>query len=274
MIKFFRKIRQKLLSENKFSKYLIYAIGEIILVVIGILIALQVNEWNSDRNKRKSEKILLVQLKSDLEKSKIELGEIKEYHLDRARASTIILQSFWKTETPNDSIVNYFQLAGSTKMYSPILGTTKSLISSGNIDLISSSEFKNDIVSYVEKVESKLKDIKRHEESYFRKGVELIDEIMPNTVQPKEYYIKRFDEATKEDLDRWDETGLFIVPKNLDMVPFKSDLKNIFQNKLFFRGYKKLYLYQYNGYRIYDEILILTIELLDKLNSTELVKTE
>lgn len=46
MIKFFRKIRQKLLAENKFSKYLIYAIGEIVLVVIGILIALQVNNAN------------------------------------------------------------------------------------------------------------------------------------------------------------------------------------------------------------------------------------
>ena len=42
MIKFFRKIRQKLLTENKFSKYLLYAIGEIVLVVIGILIALQI----------------------------------------------------------------------------------------------------------------------------------------------------------------------------------------------------------------------------------------
>ena len=53
MIKFFRKIRQKLLTENKLSKYLIYAIGEIILVVIGILIALSINNWNEDRNNRK-----------------------------------------------------------------------------------------------------------------------------------------------------------------------------------------------------------------------------
>ncbi|SFN76677.1 hypothetical protein SAMN04487989_103280 [Bizionia echini] len=50
MIKFFRKIRQNLLSENKFSKYLIYAVGEIILVVIGILIALQINNWNEKKN--------------------------------------------------------------------------------------------------------------------------------------------------------------------------------------------------------------------------------
>ena len=49
MIKFFRKIRQRLLTENKFSKYLLYAIGEIALVMIGILLALQVNDWNETK---------------------------------------------------------------------------------------------------------------------------------------------------------------------------------------------------------------------------------
>lgn len=49
MIKFFRRIRQKLVTENRFSKYLIYAIGEIVLMVIGILIALQINNWNESR---------------------------------------------------------------------------------------------------------------------------------------------------------------------------------------------------------------------------------
>ncbi len=55
MIKFFRKIRQQLLTENKFSKYLIYAIGEILLVVIGILIALQINNWNEGEKEKKLE---------------------------------------------------------------------------------------------------------------------------------------------------------------------------------------------------------------------------
>ena len=59
MIKFFRKIRQKLLSENKFSKYLIYAIGEIILVVVGILIALQINNWNEGKKNKQRETIIL-----------------------------------------------------------------------------------------------------------------------------------------------------------------------------------------------------------------------
>ncbi len=55
MIKFFRKIRQNLLSEGKSGKYLKYAIGEIILVVIGILIALGINNWNENRKKVKIE---------------------------------------------------------------------------------------------------------------------------------------------------------------------------------------------------------------------------
>jgi sensor domain CHASE-containing protein len=55
MIKFFRKIRQKMLTENKFSKYLLYAIGEIILVVIGILIAIQLNNLNENRKERDRE---------------------------------------------------------------------------------------------------------------------------------------------------------------------------------------------------------------------------
>ena len=70
MIKFFRKIRQKLISENKFSKYLLYAIGEIILVVIGILIALQINNANEVAKQQKQQKIyetnLITELHSDL----------------------------------------------------------------------------------------------------------------------------------------------------------------------------------------------------------------
>ena len=66
MIKFFRKIRQKLLSENKFSKYLFYAIGEIVLVVIGILIALQINNLNEQNKSKKKEKKILSEIRSNL----------------------------------------------------------------------------------------------------------------------------------------------------------------------------------------------------------------
>jgi len=67
MIKFFRKIRQNLLMENKTGKYFKYAIGEIVLVVIGILIALQINNWNEhDKSQTLAQKYLKL-IKSDLE---------------------------------------------------------------------------------------------------------------------------------------------------------------------------------------------------------------
>ena len=66
MIKFFRKIRQNLLSEGKIGKYLKYAIGEIILVVIGILIALQINNWNEDQKKEIKKQDYYMQLLDDL----------------------------------------------------------------------------------------------------------------------------------------------------------------------------------------------------------------
>jgi hypothetical protein len=66
MIKFFRKIRQNLLMENKTGKYFKYAIGEIVLVVIGILIALSVNSWNEKRLKKVATKNYLKQIKSEL----------------------------------------------------------------------------------------------------------------------------------------------------------------------------------------------------------------
>ncbi|MCB0463452.1 MAG: hypothetical protein KDC81_12170 [Flavobacteriaceae bacterium] len=76
MIKFFRKIRQQLLNENKFSKYLIYAIGEIVLVVIGILIALQINNWNENRKKEELETSTLMELKANLN------TDIKDFKAD------------------------------------------------------------------------------------------------------------------------------------------------------------------------------------------------
>lgn len=69
MITFFRRLRQQLLTQNKFSRYLLYAIGEIVLVVIGILIALQINNWNEQQKLQEQEKKLLVSLHKELEQN-------------------------------------------------------------------------------------------------------------------------------------------------------------------------------------------------------------
>lgn len=94
MIKFFRRIRQRLISENKFSKYLIYALGEIVLVVIGIFIALQLNTWKENKQKTKAEHDFLNGIITDLERDISDLSRLLERDTTTFNAYTEILKPF------------------------------------------------------------------------------------------------------------------------------------------------------------------------------------
>jgi hypothetical protein len=91
MLKFFRKIRQKLLSQNRFTRYLIYAIGEIFLVVIGILIALQINTWNENRKYQNQEADFYSDVLSDLDKDLEKLDFLTEFHRNRIEILSTLL---------------------------------------------------------------------------------------------------------------------------------------------------------------------------------------
>ncbi len=111
MIRFFRKIRQQLLSENNFSRYFLYAIGEILLVVIGIYIALQLNNWNENKISTQKEitnlKEIKKNLKSDLENQLIPGAEYYQISLD---SYDILLSNFYNSpqSIPEDSIRRLF----------------------------------------------------------------------------------------------------------------------------------------------------------------------
>jgi len=78
MLKLFRRIRRKLIDEGNLKRYLIYAIGEILLVMIGILLALQVNNWNEVRKQRIDEIDLLKDLRTDLEIKSNQMQKVYE----------------------------------------------------------------------------------------------------------------------------------------------------------------------------------------------------
>ena len=93
MLKFFRKIREKMLTENKFSNYLLYSVGEIILVVVGILIALQINNWNQDRIEHKETEVLLSNLKIEVEENIKDLKDQQNVLKVRKDWANFILKS-------------------------------------------------------------------------------------------------------------------------------------------------------------------------------------
>ena len=150
MIKFFRKIRQRLLTENKFSKYLIYAIGEIVLVVIGILIALQLNTWNQDRQDRIQEQQILVQLLNEYENNLVQLNQ-KIFIRNETVASSFKLLNYKNDETLNvvpDSFNLHLGRMITRPTFDPELGVTSELTSSGKLYLITNDSLRNNITSF------------------------------------------------------------------------------------------------------------------------------
>ena len=114
MINIFRKIRQQLLTENKFIKYLIYALGEIVLVVIGILIALSINNWNNDLKETKELQGYLINIKHNLQADLIGIKEIKIFrdssrtysvkYLKIAKKDNITIEDFTAIEYSNYNV--------------------------------------------------------------------------------------------------------------------------------------------------------------------------
>jgi hypothetical protein len=101
MIKFFRKFRQKLLIENKFSKYLIYAIGEIILVVIGILIALSINNWNEERKEDLVARNIYYNFLRDIKADSISFST----NLKELKDIDYLHEQLYKTGVKNDTTI-------------------------------------------------------------------------------------------------------------------------------------------------------------------------
>tara|TARA_R110002051_G_scaffold13808_1_gene45538 strand:+ start:127 stop:888 length:762 start_codon:yes stop_codon:yes gene_type:complete len=107
MIKFFRKIRQNLLTENKTGKYFKYAFGEIILVVIGILIALGINNWNENRVLKNSAEQTLLVIGQNIEDDLIQLQEQKSFMDSLLYHTTDLNQQFQTNKNINDRTILY-----------------------------------------------------------------------------------------------------------------------------------------------------------------------
>jgi hypothetical protein len=149
MFKFFRTVRRGLLAESRFSRYFLYAIGEIILVVIGILIALQINNWNEARKLRAQEHQLLADLRSDMLESRKELKDMIRFNDSTIYFYKYILDQL-KTNHPPDE---QFQrgLGMFTSWDSPYLTyTAYEALKNKGLDIVQNRTLKKQIVSLYE----------------------------------------------------------------------------------------------------------------------------
>ncbi len=150
MIKFFRKIRQNLLAEGKTGKYIKYAIGEIVLVVIGILIALGINNWNSNRVNNVKEKYYLLAIKSDLEKQIPIINSLIKRCDSISNVGSNILNDYNVSQNFSliDSLNRKLTLFFYAEKFPGVSTTFDELISTGQINLIKNKSVRSRIISY------------------------------------------------------------------------------------------------------------------------------
>jgi len=150
MIKIFRKIRKKLIAENKFSRYLLYAIGEILLVVIGILIALQIGKWNEVRLDERKENFLLAELHNEFVQNGKELERTYIIHKNSLEKTEYVISQFPinPEEINLDTLQAKRQGWGIIATFNPSQGVVKSLIQTSSFSIISNQELRKLIVSW------------------------------------------------------------------------------------------------------------------------------
>jgi len=155
MIKFFRHIRKSLLMENKTSKYFKYAIGEIVLVVIGILIALQINNWNEQRKENKLEQDYYCKLLEDVQQDLIQVNNQIANTVNRIDACNNVLQMLQSPNPKLDILMQETLNALSLITYTirPNNAAFEDLKSSGNLNVLKDNNIKTSVIDYYSMLE-------------------------------------------------------------------------------------------------------------------------
>lgn len=178
MLGFFRKLRQSLLKEGRISQYLTYALGEILLVTIGILIAIQLNSFYETQTDRKKEQVYLAAYQRDLEFNLKELDRVIEKRQNTKRSMGCLLR--WSQEgyegIPLDSLEAQILRLGFYTLFSSSDGTIDDIMGSAEVKLIQNDRLRKSIVSW----ESSLKQVEEWERLGQESAQNGIDYMMKN----------------------------------------------------------------------------------------------
>ncbi|WP_297691597.1 DUF6090 family protein [uncultured Eudoraea sp.] len=149
MINVFRKIRKKLADDNKPLKYARYAIGEIVLVMIGILLALQVNNWNEDRKERIIEQEVYNNLLTDINKDRITLKERMTLSKNETNALYDLVHNAYTTQKTSEDYINLLShVLWNADNFILQDKTFDELVNSGKLAILKDKSLKNRILEY------------------------------------------------------------------------------------------------------------------------------
>ncbi|PWI29321.1 hypothetical protein DI383_12860 [Flavobacteriaceae bacterium LYZ1037] len=231
MIKFFRTIRQKMLHENKFSKFLLYAIGEIVLVVIGILIALQINNWNENNKLQKQEKQIYVELKSDLIQTKKDIENTAIQHKKAAKLTQQLIFDIQRKVAYSDTVYREFVSSNWDRQIIPKTSAFENLKNVG-LNILSNDSLRMDLTNLYQL------ELKRFDDEL---GLSSSNDNIKKLLYP---YIEKYLYADIEETKSWGfkHTDSIVVPnliiKDYDVFLIDNSLIKALQLTLYNRNRK------------------------------------
>ena len=251
MIKFFRHIRQRLIKENRFSKYLLYAIGEIILVVIGILIALQINNWNEIQKDRNREQAILKSLKIDFNTNINNVNDASTNFMEAYEASVNLLEIIRNDDSIDGSEIEQLvdDIINKTKSLDIITGSIDEMLNTGSINLIRDKNLKNKLSNW----------------SYFQTDTEddiviyrdyLFDFFIPSLTNKALLRNMAVPDFFEDDLN------LKKIAKSNFKIDYNKTIRSVeFENEVYNNALN--YMYAINSYKVFNDYLTDTLKLIE-----------
>lgn len=212
MIKFFQKIRQNLLSEGNIGKYMKYAFGEIILVVIGILFALQINNWNENRKNRNQERVLLTNIQNDISLDTLDFGFNRMVHQKALENEVLLLRLLNKDPNINPDSINFLD-ALSVQVIVVTHNSSFNNLTYNTPDLISNIDLKKKIDRHYDFFYTALKEAQNNQSEYnfyskllpyytkHFKRTGIITNFVQNAGGNKEFYDYKYDRNALKPVD-------------------------------------------------------------------------
>lgn len=231
-------------------------LAEFLVVVVGVLVALGLSGLVEEQRELQREQVYLQQLSADLGSSDKELSTAVEFMQTRAEAAARVLHRFWRKDPVLDDafFVDLSQPRG-TRRFRPVLGTAEALGSSGEMGLIRSDALRADLLAYVERMKTRLAEIDRYDETYYRPGVALLSS-GPLWRSP-----------ANSSLVQGTDDKLRPRPNQYDRIPFPNEPADQLASREVYVGYSNLLTAHRNHAEQYKEMLLETRALRTKVDA-------
>jgi len=232
MIPVFRKIRKKMADDNRPLRYIRYAIGEIVLVVIGILIALQINNWNIEKNNRQLEKSILADIHQEFIQNKIQLDTVNFYNY-RSYINCKKLVALFPIDIEKvnmDSLAYFTNYSLYYSTFNPSQGSINSIISTASFNIIKNDTLRSILISW----EDLIADLQEDEigakntvvnllHPYFSKNIEYDFHLSDKRNNLKAFETMEFEFLMRTRLDNLytifkEGNEMELVTKNIDKI--------------------------------------------------------